>query len=206
MTNHRHLEPSAAAALRQAASEAAQCQRCSLYLHATQVVFGEGPPGASIMLVGEQPGDQEDRVGRPFVGPAGQLLDQALAQSGIDRATVYVTNSVKHFKHEQRGKRRLHKRPNRDEVQVCRWWLDRELALVAPKLVVALGVTAASQLLGRAVVLARERGVLLSLPDGRRCIATMHPSALLRMPDEAARREAFASLVRDLKQAVALVG
>ena len=158
------------------------------------------------MLVGEQPGDQEDRVGRPFVGPAGQLLDQALAQSGIDRATVYVTNSVKHFKHEQRGKRRLHKRPNRDEVQVCRWWLDRELALVAPKLVVALGVTAASQLLGRAVVLARERGVLLSLPDGRRCIATMHPSALLRMPDEAARREAFASLVRDLKQAVALVG
>jgi uracil-DNA glycosylase len=200
----RHLDPSVASALRQAASEAARCQRCPLYLHATQVVFGEGPAGASIMLVGEQPGDQEDRIGRPFVGPAGRLLDQALAQVGLDRASIYVTNAVKHFKHEQRGKRRLHKRPNRDEVQQCRWWLDHELALVRPKLIVALGATAAQLLMGRPLVLARERGKLLSLPDGRHFLATMHPSALLRMPDEAARHRAFASLVHDLEHAVAL--
>jgi uracil-DNA glycosylase family protein len=175
-----------------------------LYLHATQVVFGEGPPSATIMLVGEQPGDQEDRLGRPFVGPAGRLLDKALTQIGLDRTSVYVTNVVKHFKHEQRGKRRLHKRPNRDEVQQCRWWLDQELALVTSKMIVALGATAAHELLGRPVVLARERGKRLSLPDGHCCLVTVHPSALLRMPDEAARHQAFARLVHDLKQAVTL--
>jgi uracil-DNA glycosylase family protein len=193
-----------ASALQHAAAEAANCQRCPLYLHATQVVFGEGPPSATIMLVGEQPGDQEDRLGRPFVGPAGRLLDKALTQIGLDRTSVYVTNVVKHFKHEQRGKRRLHKRPNRDEVQQCRWWLDQELALVTPKMIVALGATAAHELLGRPVVLARERGKRLSLPDGHCCLVTVHPSALLRMPDEAARHQAFARLVHDLKQAVTL--
>lgn len=137
----------AAAELCRVASEAAHCERCPLYRDATQVVFGEGPVGALIMLVGEQPGDQEDRVGRPFVGPAGHILDQALADVGLERGSAYVTNAVKHFKHEQRGKRRLHKRPNRDEVKACRWWLDQEFALVRPKLVVALGATAAHAIL-----------------------------------------------------------
>jgi uracil-DNA glycosylase family protein len=202
--NWRQSGPAAVSALQHAAAEAAHCQRCPLYLHSTRVVFGEGPPRASIMLVGEQPGDQEDRLGRPFVGPAGRLLDQALIQVGLDRTSVYVTNVVKHFKHEQRGKRRLHKRPNRDEVQRCRWWLDQELALVTPKVVVALGATAARELLERPVVLTRERGTRLSLPDGHACLVTVHPSALLRMPDEAARHQAFVRLVHDLKQAVTL--
>jgi uracil-DNA glycosylase family protein len=156
------------------------------------------------MLVGEQPGDAEDRAGRPFVGPAGQLLDQALHEIGLDRRSVYVTNAVKHFKYEQRGKRRIHKQPNRYEVQRCRWWLDRELALVKPKLVVALGLTAARELTGRAVILARERGKLLPFANGLGLLVTIHPSAVLRMPDHAARQQALTSLTEDLKQAVSL--
>jgi uracil-DNA glycosylase len=172
-----------------------------LYLRATQVVMGEGPAPADIMMVGEQPGDQEDRAGRPFVGPAGRVLDEALAEIGLDRAKVYVTNAVKHFKFEQSGRRRLHKHPNRYEVERCRWWLDLELKLVAPKLVVALGATAARELLGRPVTLAKERDRLLRLADGRAATAAIHPSAVLRMRDAGARREAFAAFVADLRRA-----
>jgi uracil-DNA glycosylase len=192
----------AAAQLREVARDAGHCERCPLYRDATQTVFGEGPIGAPIMLVGEQPGDQEDRVGRPFVGPAGRVLDQALEEAGLNRGETYVTNAVKHFKHEQRGKRRLHKHPNRAEVEACRWWLNWELALVNPKLVVALGATAAHEILNRPIVLARTRGELLTLPDGQSVLATIHPSAILRMPDEAARHHAFGGFVADLKKAV----
>jgi uracil-DNA glycosylase family protein len=190
--------------LDQIAEEVALCRRCTLYQNATHAVFGEGPADAAIMLVGEQPGDQEDRAGRPFVGPAGRVLDRALKAAGLDRQAVYVTNAVKHFKHELRGKRRMHKQPNRGDVQVCRWWLDRELSLVEPKLVVALGLTAARELLGRTLVLSRERGRLLQFPDGRRGLVTIHPSAILRVPDETDRDERLAGFIGDLKQASAL--
>jgi DNA polymerase len=151
-----------------------------------------------MMLVGEQPGDKEDIAGRPFVGPAGKLLDRALAAAEIDRLDVYVTNVVKHFKNEPRGKRRLHKRPNREEIEICRWWLDREIELVKPALVVALGVTAASALAGCAVVLARSRQKILQFA-GIPGVATQHPSALLRIPDADARHRAFDEFVADLK-------
>jgi uracil-DNA glycosylase len=194
----------AAAQLQQLARDAAACERCPLYRDATQVVFGEGPVGALIMLVGEQPGDQEDRIGRPFVGPAGRILDQALTEAGLDRSSTYVTNAVKHFKHEQRGKRRLHKHPNRGEVQACRWWLDGELSLVQPQLIVALGTTAAHEILARPVVISKTRGQVLRLPDGHHVLATIHPSAILRTPDEDARHHAFKEFVADLKEAVKL--
>lgn len=191
-----------AAQLKRTAKEAAACTRCPLYRHATQTVFGEGPVGAAIMMVGEQPGDQEDRAGRPFVGPAGKVLDRALAAAGIDREEVYLTNAVKHFKNEPRGKKRLHKRPNRYETEVCKVWIDKEISLVRPQLILALGVTAAQSLTGRrTIVLSRERGRVLELPDGRRGMVTPHPSAILRMPDEAARRAGFSALVKDLRMA-----
>ncbi|MDQ0395849.1 UdgX family uracil-DNA binding protein [Labrys monachus] len=193
------------AALAALAEEAAACRRCPLYRDATQTVFGEGPATAAIMMVGEQPGDQEDHAGRPFVGPAGKVLDRALAEAGIDRGAVYVTNAVKHFKHEQRGKRRIHQKPNAGEIQQCRWWLDRELAVVEPALVVALGATAAKALMGRTMVLSREHGRPVSFADGRRGIATIHPSAVLRMRDDTSREAAFADLVDDLRQASALL-
>ncbi|WP_020695335.1 UdgX family uracil-DNA binding protein [Reyranella massiliensis] len=191
-----------AAQLKRTAKEAAACTRCPLYRHATQTVFGEGPVGAAIMMVGEQPGDQEDRAGRPFVGPAGKVLDRALAAAGIDREKVYLTNAVKHFKNEPRGKKRLHKRPNRYETEVCKVWIDKEISLVRPQLILALGVTAAQSLTGRrTIVLSRERGRVLELPDGRRGMVATHPSAILRMPDEAARRAGFSTLVKDLRMA-----
>ena len=191
-----------AAQLKRTAKEAAACTRCPLYRHATQTVFGEGPVGAAIMMVGEQPGDQEDRAGRLFVGPAGKVLDRALAAAGIDREKVYLTNAVKHFKNEPRGKKRLHKRPNRYETEVCKVWIDKEISLVRPQLILALGVTAAQSLTGRrTIVLSRERGRVLELPDGRRGMVTPHPSAILRMPDEAARRAGFSALVKDLRMA-----
>ena len=196
------MPATAASQLKRVAREAAACTRCPLYRHATQTVFGEGPAGASIMLVGEQPGDQEDLAGRPFVGPAGRLLDRALAEAGVDRAKIYVTNAVKHFKNEPRGKKRLHKRPNRYEVEVCRVWLSQEISLVRPQLILALGVTAAVALAGRPVVLSRERGKVIEFADGQRGMVTVHPSSLLRMPDQAARHAAFAALVKDLKAAV----
>jgi uracil-DNA glycosylase family protein len=195
--------PSAAAeALEAVAAEAASCTLCPLHRNATQTVFGEGAAGAKLMLVGEQPGDQEDLAGRPFVGPAGRVLDRAMAEAGLDRKTVWLTNAVKHFKNEPRGKKRLHKRPNRHEIEVCRVWLRREISLVKPQLILALGVTAAIALTGRTVVLSRERGRVIAFADSQRGMVTAHPSAILRMPDESARHAAFAALVKDLKLAV----
>lgn len=191
-----------ASRLKAAAKEAASCTLCPLYRNATQTVFGEGPAKAVIMLVGEQPGDQEDRNGRPFVGPAGHLLDRALSEAGIDRKKTYLTNVVKHFKNEPRGKKRLHKRPNRYEVEVCRVWLRKEIDLVRPQLILALGVTAAVALAGRSVVLSRERGKAIEFADGQRGMVTVHPSSILRTPDQAARHAAFAALVKDLRAAV----
>jgi DNA polymerase len=194
--------PRGAAGLKKIAEDAKACTRCPLYRNATQTVFGEGPANAKLMVVGEQPGDQEDLAGRPFVGPAGRLLDRALAAAGIDRGQVYLTNAVKHFKNEPRGKKRLHKRPNRYEVEVCKVWFDEEVSRVGPRLIVALGVTAAQSLTGRrTIVVSRERGRILDLPGGSRGMVTMHPSALLRMPDETSRKAGFAALVRDLKAA-----
>jgi uracil-DNA glycosylase len=190
----------AAGRLRDEAEEAAHCTRCPLYRDATQVVFGEGPPNAAIMLVGEQPGDKEDIAGKPFVGPAGRVLDQALADAGLDRANCYVTNAVKHFKYEQRGKLRLHKQPTRGEVQACRWWLERELDIVRPKLVVALGVTAATSLKGKPVVLTRVRRQILDIEPWR-VLATIHPSAILRLRDDEEKERAFRELVADLRLA-----
>ena len=185
------------AALRE---EAAHCTRCSLYKHATQTVFGEGPPDARVLMVGEQPGDQEDLQGRPFVGPAGKLLDRALQEAGIDRKEVYVTNAVKHFKFEPRGKKRIHKKPETPEIEACKWWLDRELAVVRPKLVVALGGTAGQALFGRVVRVLSERGRIVDDPRGFRLLLTVHPSMILRVPD-AAKESAFRDFVRDLKKA-----
>jgi DNA polymerase len=193
--------PAAATLLKAVAREASSCTLCPLYRNATQTVFGEGAARAPIMLVGEQPGDQEDRAGHPFVGPAGKVLERAMAEAGLDRNKVYLTNAVKHFKNEPRGKKRLHKRPNRYEVEVCRVWLRQEISLVKPQLILALGVTAAVALAGRPVVLSRERGRVIDLADGQRGMVTTHPSSILRMPDQKARHAAFATLVKDLKVA-----
>ena len=178
------------------------CTRCPLYKDATQGVCGEGPARATLMLVGEQPGDREDRAGRPFVGPAGRLLDQALAEAGIDRRQVYVTNAVKHYKHTTVGKRRLHKRPNAHEIQQCRWWLELELAAVQPALVVALGATAVQSLFGKALPIGPRRGRIETTALGVRVLTTIHPSYLLRIRDEADRRAQYRALVADLKAAV----
>jgi len=196
----------AKAKLAKVAAQAKSCRRCPLYRNATQTVFGEGPVGAPrLMLVGEQPGDQEDLAGKPFVGPAGKMLDKALAEAGVDRTEVYVTNVVKHFKNEPRGKRRLHKKPNRSEVEVCKVWLDQEIALVRPQLVLAMGVTAASALAGKAVTLSKLRGREIAFADGQRGMVTIHPSSILRAPDEAGRRQAYAGLVKDLELALKTV-
>jgi len=179
--------------------EARGCRRCDLYKFATQTVFGEGPLNASIMFVGEQPGDQEDIAGRPFVGPAGALFDAALEKAGIDRSTVYVTNAVKHFKFVQKGKRRVHNKPNAGEISACRWWIEHERALVRPPVTVALGATAARSLIGKTVTISKIRGAPLALEDGGECWVTVHPSSLLRMPDPEKRREGRALFLRDLK-------
>jgi uracil-DNA glycosylase len=181
--------------------EAASCRACPLWENATQTVFGEGPPDAEIMLVGEQPGDKEDREGRPFVGPAGLLLDRALAEAGVDRGRVYVTNAVKHFKFEPRGKRRLHKRPNASEIKICRRWLLDEIEAIGPRLVVALGATAAQGLTGRAIPVGANRGAVLDVANGLRVFITIHPSALLRLEDEEDKRSGYASFVNDLRSA-----
>jgi len=178
---------------------AAACQACALWEKGTQTVFGEGRESAELMLVGEQPGDHEDVAGRPFVGPAGKLLDQALAEAGIERGSVYLTNAVKHFKWEPRGKRRLHKRPDGAEVSACRPWLDREIALVRPRVVLCLGATAAQALLGRSFKVTRQRGELFEQPAGHVVTATVHPSSILRAPDAAARRSEMAAFVADLR-------
>lgn len=176
------------------------CRRCPLYRDATQGVCGEGPAKARLMIVGEQPGDQEDLAGRPFVGPAGQVLDAALYEAGIDRDEVYVTNAVKHFKHEPQGKRRLHKTPVVSEVTACRWWLDHERSLVRPKVILALGATASLAVLGRKVAVTKERGQPLPLADGAIGLITVHPSYLLRLPDPEARRREHGAFISDLKR------
>jgi len=182
------------------AAEAGACRLCHLWQDATQTVFGEGPADARMMLVGEQPGDQEDLAGRPFIGPAGQLLDRALAACGILRSTVYVTNAVKHFKFEPRGRRRIHATPDRAEIETCRVWLDRERALVKPAVTILLGASAARAVLGRSVTISRERGRAQPLADGVALI-TVHPSYLLRLPDETARAREYAAFVDDLRAA-----
>jgi len=180
--------------------DARDCTRCDLYKFATQTVFGEGPLDASIIFVGEQPGDQEDLAGRPFVGPAGAVFDEALEKAGIDRSTVYVTNAVKHFKFIQRGKRRIHNKPDSGEITACRWWIDQERELIKPAVTVALGATAARSLVGKVVTIGKVRGVPLTLHDGSECWVTVHPSSILRMPDQDARHEARLLFVRDLKR------
>ena len=181
----------------------AGCTRCPLYRDATQAVPGEGPSRAAFMLVGEQPGDNEDIAGKPFVGPAGRVLDQALHDAGIAREETFVTNAVKHFKHEMRGKRRLHKRPDNYEIERCKIWLDVERSLVKPATIVALGVTAARSLTGRTVTIGKVRGKPLAMEDGTKLVVTIHPSALLRIEDEDERHAAYRSFVADLKAAAA---
>jgi uracil-DNA glycosylase family protein len=181
--------------------DAKGCRACDLYKHATQTVFGEGPARAALMLIGEQPGDAEDLSGHPFVGPAGRLLDRALADAGIDRATVYLTNVVKHFKFEPRGKRRIHKKPRASEIGACRPWLDSEIALVKPQVIVCLGATAAQALLGPAFKVTKQRGVMVASPLAPHVLATVHPSSILRAPDEQSRRREMKQFTDDLRAA-----
>ncbi len=190
-------------ALREAARH---CTACHLYKHATQTVFGEGPKGATMMLVGEQPGDYEDVAGKPFVGPAGKIMDRALEEAGIDRSKVYVTNAVKHFKWEPRGKRRIHQKPNSREIAACRPWLEAELRVVKPKLVVAMGATAAQTIFGPSFRVTRQRGKLLSSKLAPRVLATVHPSSLLRQPDEESREREYKLFVADLRAALRAAG
>ncbi|UXC90656.1 UdgX family uracil-DNA binding protein [Sphingobium sp. RSMS] len=178
--------------------EARGCTRCPLYRDTTQTVFGEGPVDAPLMFIGEQPGDQEDLAGRPFVGPAGQLFDRALEEAGIDRRRAYITNAVKHFKHERRGKRRIHQTPETPEIQACRWWLTQELELVRPRIIVALGATAGRALLGKAVTISRVRGAPLALEGGAQGWITVHPSYLLRVPEETRKAEERKRFVEEL--------
>jgi uracil-DNA glycosylase family protein len=180
-------------------AEAADCTRCPLYKNATQTVFGEGPTDAALMLVGEQPGAQEDLQGRPFVGPAGKVLDRALEEAGLDRSEIYITNAVKHFKNEPRGKRRLHKKPDTSEIDACRWWLDNELEIVQPAVAVALGTTAARGLFRKALGINANRGRLMALPGGGQGVITLHPSYLLRLEEEQDKRREFDRLVKDLR-------
>lgn len=189
------------ASLREAAKS---CHGCDLYQHAKQVVFGEGRTHAAIFLVGEQPGDREDQLGRPFVGPAGQLLDKCLETADIDRSMVYVTNAVKHFKWEPRGKIRLHKKPNSLEIAACRPWLEQEIAAVRPQVIVCLGATAAQDLLGPQFRLTKHRGEVFPTSNGP-VTATIHPSAILRMPEPAAKEAEIAGLVSDLRFAAEYV-
>jgi uracil-DNA glycosylase family protein len=184
---------------------AADCTACHLYKLGTQTVFGEGSADADVVFVGEQPGDQEDLAGRPFVGPAGRVLDEGLAAAGIDRSQVYVTNAVKHFKWEPRGKRRIHQKPNWAEMTACRPWLEAELAVVKPDVLVCLGATAAQSLLGRQFRVTKMRGAAVESELAPIVVATVHPSSILRAPDEGARQEAMRDFVRDLKAVAKLI-
>ncbi len=198
------MPPEGATTLDALRRAAATCTGCDLYKRATQTVFGEGNSRASIMLIGEQPGHEEDLAGRPFVGPAGRLLDKALVQAGLDRRQVYVTNIVKHFKwkSQEGGKRRIHEKPGRSEVEACRPWFDKELWLVQPEVLVCLGATAAAAILGPAVRVGTARGRALPSPQGIRTFVTVHPSAILRIPDDAERTAAMRRFVADLRRAI----
>jgi uracil-DNA glycosylase family protein len=189
----------AAAALADLQEQALHCRNCPLWADATQTVFGEGPETAAVMFVGEAPGDQEDRQGRPFVGPAGQLFDRALGEAGIERREVYVTNAVKHFKFTLRGKRRIHQKPDTGEITACKPWLFREIELVQPQLIVAMGATAAYALMGRTVTIGRERGRFQPYPPDRHLFVTVHPSFLLRVPDERAQAMEYRRFVEELR-------
>ncbi len=199
------LAPALPPALAPVAAEAAGCRRCTLWANATQTVFGEGPADAVMMLVGEQPGDQEDLVGRPFVGPAGRVLDRALVDAGVDRRMVYVTNAVKHFKNVPRGKRRIHQKPDSGEIRACRFWLDQERAAIRPRATVLMGASAARAVLGRSVTIGRERGRPIALDSGA-ALVTVHPSYLLRLQDEESKAREYALFVADLRQAATLLG
>ena len=185
--------------LRKIRDAAAHCTACPLYKNATQTVFGEGPRAAQVMFVGEQPGDQEDVQGKPFVGPAGKLLDRALKEAQIDRTTVYVTNAVKHFKWEPRGKRRLHQKPSSRDIAACRPWLEAELRIVSPRVLVCLGATAAQTILGPTVRVLRDRGKVMPSAFCEQTVLTVHPSSLLRAPDEESRRTNYELFVNDLR-------
>jgi uracil-DNA glycosylase family protein len=185
-------------------AEAADCRACPLWKDATQTVFGEGPQNAQIMLVGEQPGDKEDLAGKPFVGPAGKMLDRALEEAGIDRSKVYVTNAVKHFKFVPRGKIRLHQKPNTPEIRACRSWYERERVALKPALVIAMGATAAQSVFGKITPINKSRGRLINLDNDLVALVTVHPSYLLRLPDAIKKRE-YRRFVRDLTIAVALL-
>jgi DNA polymerase len=189
----------AAAALAELQEQALHCRNCPLWADATQTVFGEGPETAPTMFVGEAPGDQEDRQGRPFVGPAGQLFDRALDEAGIDRRAIYLTNAVKHFKFTLRGKRRIHQKPDTGEITACKPWLFREIELVQPRLIVAMGATAAYALMGRTVTIGRERGRFQPYPPDRHLFVTVHPSFLLRVPDERAQALEYRRFVEELR-------
>jgi DNA polymerase len=185
---------------------AAHCTACPLYKHATQTVFGEGPARAKIVLVGEQPGDQEDLAGKPFIGPAGQILNHALDDAGIAREKIYITNAVKHFKFAPRGKRRIHSKPNAAEIKICSsHWLARELAVIAPQVTVAMGATAAHALMGKAMPIGKNRGHVLQWADGGRGLITVHPSYLLRIPDAQSRTREYKKFTADLKLAARLL-
>jgi len=202
----RPATPPDTSSLTEVLAASRECTACHLYKRATQTVFGEGPRGAPIMLVGEQPGDYEDVAGKPFVGPAGKIMDRALEESGIDRTKVYVTNAVKHFKWEPRGKRRIHQKPNSREIAACRPWLEAELRLVKPKLLVCLGASAAQAIFGPSFRVTRERGKVLSSKFAPRVLATVHPSSLLRQPDEESRQREYKRFVADLRAAVKAAG
>lgn len=177
-----------------------RCRGCDLYVRATQAVFGEGPNSAEIVFIGEQPGDEEDRQGHPFVGPSGKLLDRALGEAGIDRSLVYVTNAVKHFKFEERGKRRLHKKPNGLEIRACRPWLEAEINLIQPQIIVCLGATAAQAIFGGTYRLTKERGIFVRNSWAPHVTSTVHPSAVLRAPDDQQRHMEYEKFVADLKK------
>jgi DNA polymerase len=196
--NLREETPRSLKALREAENA---CRRCDLYKHATQAVPGEGPAHAPLMLIGEQPGNDEDLDGHPFIGPAGRVLDGALKEAGIDRKEVFVTNAVKHFKHEMRGKRRLHKRPDPGEIEACRWWSKIERDLVKPKLIVALGATAARSVFDRVLTVGKVRGKVMGVPDGGEGLVTIHPSYLLRIQDERDKRSEYTRFIADLETA-----
>jgi uracil-DNA glycosylase family protein len=200
------LVPGDGASLEEVRSLAAGCTACELHLIATRTVFGEGPVDASVMLVGEQPGDEEDRTGHPFVGPAGRVLDDALERAGVDRAAVYITNAVKHFRNEPRGKKRIHRKPGLTHIRACEPWLASEIALVRPDLIVAMGATAVRALLAREVKVTADRGRVFERPDGSPTLVTVHPSSILRSRDDVDRAAQMDAFVGDLRRIHDAVG